>query len=192
MATKKISAMTDGVTANATDTIPMVRSGLNKYITPAYIQTYILGNIGLLARYHNSSNLTMTTGATVINFNTSDYDPLSLVTTGVSWVFTAPATGWYKAEIENFFVDPNGSGWSADDSVQVTPYKNGSLLTGAPDLAYWDAGDAIATINKYPFLTGSITCSLTAGDTLALKFNNSATSTRKVDQQAAITISRAH
>ena len=190
--TTKISAMTDGVTANATDEIPVVRSGANKTITPAYIAAYLFsaGKVGLLARYHLSANTSFTaTGGTLINFDASDYDPLSLVTTGASWVFTAPATGWYEVKIEDFYVDPNGVIWHTDDSVKVRPYKNGSAL-GLPDLAYWDAGDGTTTLFKYPFLAGGITCALTAGDTVALKFHNSATSTRKVSAQAAIVISR--
>ncbi len=43
MADTKISALTDGVTANSTDTIPAARSGVNVYVTPAYIRTFMLG-----------------------------------------------------------------------------------------------------------------------------------------------------
>lgn len=43
MADTKISALTDGVTANATDQIPVARSGANRYVTPAYVRTYIIG-----------------------------------------------------------------------------------------------------------------------------------------------------
>lgn len=41
MADTKISALTNGTTANATDRLPVARSGTNVYITPAYIQTYL-------------------------------------------------------------------------------------------------------------------------------------------------------
>lgn len=41
MADAKISALTDGATAAGTDKIPVERAGANKYITPAYIETYI-------------------------------------------------------------------------------------------------------------------------------------------------------
>lgn len=47
MANKKISALTDGTTANATDRIAVARdptgTPLSRYITPAYINTYISG-----------------------------------------------------------------------------------------------------------------------------------------------------
>lgn len=43
MADTKISALTDGVTANATDKIPVERGGANRYVTPSYIRTYMLG-----------------------------------------------------------------------------------------------------------------------------------------------------
>lgn len=41
MADTKISALTDGVTANATDRIPVARSGTNVYVTPEDIATYV-------------------------------------------------------------------------------------------------------------------------------------------------------
>lgn len=45
MTDKKVSALTDGTTANATDRIPVARSpfgsGDNAYITPAYLDTYM-------------------------------------------------------------------------------------------------------------------------------------------------------
>jgi hypothetical protein len=43
MADTKISALTDGATAAATDKLPVERSSANRYITPAYIKDYILG-----------------------------------------------------------------------------------------------------------------------------------------------------
>jgi len=47
VADTKISALTDGVTANATDRIPVARdpggTPLSRYITPAYVKDYILG-----------------------------------------------------------------------------------------------------------------------------------------------------
>mgnify|MGYP001588215698 CR=1 FL=1 len=47
MADTKISALTDGATADATDKIPIERAGANKYITPAYIQTFLTSIGGL-------------------------------------------------------------------------------------------------------------------------------------------------
>lgn len=53
MATKKISALTTGTTANASDKLPIERSGANFSITPAMIWTYIqalTGNMAATAR----------------------------------------------------------------------------------------------------------------------------------------------
>jgi hypothetical protein len=53
MSTRKISQLTDGTTANGTDKIPVERSSANRYITPAYIWTYIqalTGNMAATAR----------------------------------------------------------------------------------------------------------------------------------------------
>ena len=41
MSGTKISALTSGATANATDKIPVERGGVNRYITPGFILTYI-------------------------------------------------------------------------------------------------------------------------------------------------------
>lgn len=39
----KISDLTDGTTANATDRLPVARAGANVYVTPAYLSTYLDG-----------------------------------------------------------------------------------------------------------------------------------------------------
>jgi hypothetical protein len=44
MADTKISDLIDGVTANASDELPVARAGVNAKITPAYIKTYIIGS----------------------------------------------------------------------------------------------------------------------------------------------------
>lgn len=43
MADTKISALTDGATAETTDRIPVSRAGVNRYITPAYLKTLLAG-----------------------------------------------------------------------------------------------------------------------------------------------------
>ena len=49
MADLKISALTDGATADGTDKIPVERAGANKYVTPTYIQTFLGFVAGILA-----------------------------------------------------------------------------------------------------------------------------------------------
>lgn len=190
MATKKISALTTGTTATATDKIPIERSGANNYITPAMIAAYLVsaGKMGLVAQYHNSAAITIATGVAVIDFNTADYDPLSTVTTGASWVFTAPETGRYDFRLCACFIDPNGFAWaSSGDGISITLRKNG---TTTYDLAYWDSENGGAGTSHYPFLTGTRTLSLTASDTVAFRRDNFSGQTRKIGSGALIEVHR--
>ena len=41
MADTKISALTDGTTANSTDQVAIARGGSNFYVTPEYLSTYV-------------------------------------------------------------------------------------------------------------------------------------------------------
>ena len=50
MANTKISALTDGVTADATDDLAGAQAGANIRVTPAYIRTYILGQANTFVR----------------------------------------------------------------------------------------------------------------------------------------------
>ena len=55
MADSTIANLTDGATADATDRIPVERSpfgaGTNRYVTPAYLKTYIDGAGGSFPAY---------------------------------------------------------------------------------------------------------------------------------------------
>ena len=59
----KISALTDGTTANSTDAIPIARSGANYYITPGYIGTTLLGSGSAL------TGATVSTSQPVLNLS---------------------------------------------------------------------------------------------------------------------------
>jgi hypothetical protein len=61
LATKKISALNTGTTANGTDKLPIERGGVNYYITPAMLFTYIqtlTGNLLAVARVGVRKNST--------------------------------------------------------------------------------------------------------------------------------------
>lgn len=61
MADTKISALVDGVTAVSTDRIPVSRAGVNKYITPGYIQTML--GLAAIATSGSASDLSAGTVA---------------------------------------------------------------------------------------------------------------------------------
>ncbi len=191
MSTKKISALATGATANASDKLPIERSGANYYITPAMLSTYIGGaltsTVGLVARYHLSAAVSYTSGTTtIINFNTADLSNAA-VATGASWAFTAPATAWYEVKIVQGLVDPNGTVWTAADPYGVKLYKGG---VDQGFVAYDEAGVTTTTTDHWPFLHGSKAISLTATNTIDLRFFNQSGQTRKLDINAAIEIYR--
>lgn len=183
--TSKISALTAVTTPAETDQHEVNQGGVSKRET----NTQILSLRGLLAQYHNSANITLSTGLSGnINFNTSDYDPNSLVTTGASWVFTAPATGRYDIRLCSASVDPNGFAYAnSGDGLRATIYKNGSSHA---DLAYWDSENGGSGVDHYFFLIGTRSISLTAGDTVAIKIDNFSGQTRLLNANAYIEIHR--
>jgi len=49
------------------------------------------------ARYYTSTGQDIETATvTVVNFDTQDFDPRSLVTTGAAWVYTCDSTGYFQ------------------------------------------------------------------------------------------------
>jgi hypothetical protein len=63
MVDTKISALTDGVTADLTDRIPVARAGGNRYITPDYIKTMIASLFAPLASPTFTGTVTFGAGA---------------------------------------------------------------------------------------------------------------------------------
>lgn len=182
----KISAVADGVTANTSDDIVVNRSGLNKRITPGYINTYVATNgLGLVARARLASNHTATASIeTRPNFATVDYDRDSAITTGASWVYTAPAAGEYKVELFDIYVDKNGSNWLVDTYIEWYLYRGSSFM-------YTIAGLALPALTRsYLILNGSGIVTLTAAQTCHVRFGNGTASDRKVSTGGQIAISR--
>lgn len=101
------------------------------------------------AAYYRSSTASNTAN-TQINFDTLMYDTHGAVTTGASWKFTAPVSGYYDVKCVS---STNNTAYS------LRVYKNGSanqVITGVP--------------NTSAFQTfGSSKISLTAGDTIDLR-----------------------
>lgn len=69
MANTKISALTDGTTAQASDAIPIARSGANYYITPSYLKTYLGLSVASGKTFTASNTLTLAgTDGTTMTF----------------------------------------------------------------------------------------------------------------------------
>lgn len=248
--TTKISAMSTGTTANATDKLEIERSGTTRYITPAMIYTYILGllsykpggtdvaladggtgasladpnadrilfwddsagamtwltvgsgltittttitasggggSTGLLAKYELSGVQSVTNlSEAIINADTSLYDPGSDVTTGASWHYTVPTTGWYEIRLVFGYLIANGSAWQNDKYALITLFINGS---NSGRLAYRRTYSVDGNSREID-MNGFATVSCTAGDTLDLRLYNETGATRKLDQLASIEVYR--
>lgn len=179
----KISALTTGTTANDTDKIPIERGGVNRYITPAMIHA----QRGLVVSATTAADVDYANlDDTRVNFATVDYDPGADVTTGASWVYTAPATGWYRFVVTDAFVDPRSAAWGANAYVQMDLYVNGSI---ASTLAYFESGGTAGT-DQWVLLHGSRAVSMTAGQTAYIHFVNESSATRRLTAFTALEIYR--
>lgn len=175
--------MTAGVTAVDTDRIPVARSGLNKYITPAYLYA----QRGLLARAHRTGgSQSFSDGAeAIVNFNTVDYDPASAVTTGASWHYTVPVAGWYDIRLVQGYIDA-GTSWSANAGLQVNVWVG---VASPVFVSYYDVG-AAATSSHTVMLSGTCALSLSAGNSVNLRIDNFSGASRGLADGAAIEIYR--
>lgn len=105
------------------------------------------------ARYTTAAAFSITTTPTIINYSTKVNDTHGAVTTGSSWKYTAPVSGYYRATAQY-------SNFSASLKIYVLGlYKNDALYSensatrqatnGAPerpllsDIVYLNAGDYI-------------------------------------------------
>lgn len=108
------------------------------------------------AKYKITTPSSPANGA-AINYNTQVYDTNSAVTTGTSWVFTAPIAGYYDVE----FTNQNSPGVA--DNLNL--YKNAIADT------------VIGTINTTASTGGATTIHLAANDTIYIGSGSSGTAT---------------
>lgn len=64
--------------------------------------------------------------ATIMDFSTKDYDTHNAVTTGASWKFTAPKSGYYKVRAGLQWVSRS---YTTGNNVGIQLYKNGSFYS---------------------------------------------------------------
>ena len=189
MSTKTIGALPAASSVNLADLAVISQSGTTKQATFTQIQTALGGggsNVGLVAVCRLSSNLTLLDDGSshVIDFDTEDYDPDSVVTTGASWTFTAPATAWYELTFIRGAVASNGNNFVSGDTMTIYFTKNGS------DQDYIAIYTERTTTTIAMRLAGSRVISLTAGDTIQVLYNNGSNAARLLVAAATIEIYR--
>lgn len=112
------------------------------------------------ARYTNGATLSiLNTTDTIIQYDTKDYDTHGAVTTGASWKFTAPISGYYDIHA-TYMIESIAQTTSTE--VQLKIYKNGlSYIT-----AWYQQGEASSTTRL--LVQGEDTLKLIAGDYISI------------------------
>jgi len=91
-----------------------------------------------------------------VDYSVKLFDTHGAVTTGASWKFTAPVSGYYRTSVAASYTSGNPT---------VAVYKNGSIYGYVTNTAYTTGAN----------VTGSITVQLNAGDYIDLRPNGSLT-----------------
>lgn len=127
------------------------------------------------ARYSTAAGQTISTSSvTIIDFATKDYDTHNAVTTGASWKFTAPVSGFYSVKAHTMYSD---AAWAVDDKLSMEIYKNG---TQNQNLRYYEI---TAATTAFSDLVGSGDIYLNAGDFIDIRnFQNSGSSKTIITQ----------
>lgn len=99
--------------------------------------------------------------ATRVDFEDISYDTHSAVTTGASWVFTAPSAGYYNVSFQ--LVLAASTGWAASEAIEVL--SDGTAGTLA---VYYSEMNPSGGASTRVTATGSFDCVLAAGGTLWL------------------------
>jgi hypothetical protein len=144
---------------------------------------------GLLALCKTATDTTCnTSGETRLNLATKTYDPASLVTVGVSWVFTAPRPGLYQFVPFELGFTANGSNWAAGDILKAYLYKNSSTYLGTLTQREFDAAVTSGVMSDVMLPSIPLTVSLAAAETAYMSVINAASAARVLYAGAALAI----
>lgn len=148
--------------------IYLTATGLNKTLSQAIIDGDLSGGGGAAVAARAATGLGQgipNATFTIINFDSVAFDTNSAITTGGSWHFTAPSTGYYWVE-SNLFYDTS-SGVSAGTTIIYAVYVNGSFYSSIFRRYY------PSSVGTYPLdISGGTLVGLTASDTLDLRLYN--------------------
>lgn len=129
------------------------------------------------ARYMLTSNQTVATAsASRVNFNTMDYDTGSFVTTGATWHFTAPVTGYYRVSAKIEFLS---SFLVSEGAFLEFLWDNGAKKT-----MFASRWGGSGSTNYFPVLDGSTTVRMTAGQFAWFEISHDGSSSRQIDSDS--------
>lgn len=188
----KISGATAATSATSTDQFEVNQGGATKRVTALQIKKYVASYF--VAQCTTSADVTYSTGNTRINYDTKVGDPFTAVTTGGSWVFTAPETGGYMFIADEHDTDGNSFDWGAQATLKIYLWKVGSPDSYLGQLAYRTFDSAVAYADQSDvFLSGtSVPQQLTTGDQVYAQYRNSTSHSRKLYAGARLTIMRVY
>jgi hypothetical protein len=113
----------------------------------------------IVARYTTASGASIANGAAVImQYDTADFDPYALVTTGAAWKFTAPLTGYYRVSAMATFAATTA--WALAEDATLRLFKSGAWISV---LDRDDEMNSAATA-QIKVVAGTDLVSLTAGE----------------------------
>lgn len=82
----------------------------------------------ITARYVTAAAPSIANGsAVIVQYDTVDYDPYSLVTTGAAWKFTAPLAGYYHIHAAATFA--LSTTWALGEVADIRIFKNGTQVS---------------------------------------------------------------
>jgi hypothetical protein len=116
------------------------------------------------ARYKTDSGQVISTGSTtIIDFDGQEYDDQGLVTTGASWKFTAPKTGYYSVKSALLFA--GSTAWTESESATFILFKNGAVYSNL------DRETQFGATSTFMQISGSDTIKLVKGDYIDIRIN---------------------
>lgn len=163
----------NGAVAYSTSTaLALSAVGTSGYVlTSAGAGTPTWNNAFVPVQYNTAAGQTIANNTeTIVDFGTSVFDPQSTVTTGATWKFTAPTTGYY---------------WIS----ALIAYSNNT--TGTRDLIVKKNGSSVGRLdNKLPnatgntFLGGGLGVQMTAGDFIDVRTSQDAAAAASINLSA--------
>lgn len=127
-----------------------------------------------VARYKVAGTATIGTATdTIINYATLVYDPASCVTTGASWKYVVPATGYYLVTASARL--QSSANWTAGEVCYLKVYA-GATLKGIIAATVAEANGTYIM-----FVTGGSVFSFTAADEVSIKIYHNTGSDETLD-----------